>query len=92
MQRSPVKPHDEAYLDDIFVAESHRGQGIGRALVAAVRQAMAEGGVPVLWVATDADNEPMTGLLDSEDGSERTDDVVHYAVGLPVAAPQRGRA
>jgi GNAT superfamily N-acetyltransferase len=86
---SPLKPHAEAYLDDVFVAESHRGQGIGKALVEAVKSHMAAANVPVLWIATDADNEEMTGLMDSQDGSERTDDVVHYAVELSVPGPQK---
>jgi GNAT superfamily N-acetyltransferase len=83
---SPLKPHAEAYLDDVFVAETHRGQGIGKALVEAVKSEMAAAYVPVLWIATDADNEEMTGLMDNQEGSERTDDVVHYALELPVAA------
>ena len=85
---SPLKPHAEAYLDDVFVAETHRGQGFGKDLVEAVKFHMAEAHVPVLWIATDADNEEMTGLMDSQDGSERTDDVVHYALELPVVAKQ----
>jgi GNAT superfamily N-acetyltransferase len=83
---SPLKPHAEAYLDDVFVVETHRGQGIGKALVEAVKSEMAAAHVPVLWIATDADNEEMTGLMDNQDGSERTDDVVHYALELPVVA------
>lgn len=88
---SPLKPHPEAYLDDVFVAAEHRGTGIGKALVEAVKAHMAAANVPVLWIATDADNEEMTGLMDNQMGSERTDDVVHYALELPLAvkaAPQ----
>ena len=84
---SPLKPHAEAYLDDVFVAETHRGNGIGKALVEAVKTIMATSNVPVLWITTDADNEAMTGLMDNQMGSERTDDVVHYAVELAVATP-----
>ena len=86
---SPLKPHDEAYLDDVFVAENYRAQGIGKALVDAVKSHMAAAKVPVLWIATDADNEPMTALMDSQTGSERTDDVVHYALELPLPAPAK---
>lgn len=85
---SPLKPHAEAYLDDVFVAEDYRGKGIGKAMVEAVKAHMAEAHVPVLWIATDADNEEMTGLMDNQMGSERTDDVVHYALELPVVAKQ----
>jgi GNAT superfamily N-acetyltransferase len=85
---SPLKPHAEAYLDDVFVAPTHRGQGIGKALVEAVKSHMAAAHVPVLWIATDADNDEMTGLMDNQEGSERTDDVVHYALELPVVAKQ----
>ncbi|MGL4405192.1 MAG: GNAT family N-acetyltransferase, partial [Notoacmeibacter sp.] len=83
---SPLKPHAEAYLDDVFVAENYRGQGIGKALVEAVKSHMAAAHVPVLWIATDAENEEMTGLMDNQEGSERTDDVVHYALELPVVS------
>ena len=90
---SPLKPHAEAYLDDVFVAETHRGRGIGKALVEAVKTHMSAAYVPVLWIATDADNEEMTGLMDSQEGSERTDDVVHYALELPVVTktPTQGK-
>lgn len=81
---SPLKPHPEAYLDDVYVSKEHRGTGIGKALVEAVKAQMAAANVPVLWIATDADNEEMTGLMDNQIGSERTDDVVHYALELPV--------
>jgi ribosomal protein S18 acetylase RimI-like enzyme len=90
---SPLKPHAEAYLDDVFVAETHRGRGIGKALVEAVKSHMSAAYVPVLWIATDADNEEMTGLMDNQEGSERTDDVVHYALELPVVTktPNQGK-
>ncbi len=81
---SPLKSHAEAYLDDVFVAEEHREKGVGKALVEAVKTHMAAANVPVLWIATDAENEPMTALMDNQDGSERTDDVVHYALELQV--------
>ena len=86
---SPLKPHAEAYLDDVFVAEEYREKGVGKALVEAVKTYMATANVPVLWIATDADNEPMTALMDNQDGSERTDDVVHYALELAVPAPAK---
>jgi ribosomal protein S18 acetylase RimI-like enzyme len=81
---SPLKQHDEAYLDDLYVDAEYRQQGVGQALVAAVMAAMAAQNVPVLWTATDGDNEPMAAVMATVDGSERTDDVVHFAVGLPV--------
>lgn len=87
--RSPLKLHDEAYLDDLFVAEAHRGRGIGAALLESVKGEFAGRGVPVLWTATDADNEPMAALLDGQQDGERTDDVLHYALGLPVKAEVR---
>jgi diamine N-acetyltransferase len=41
----------DAFIDDLYVVPSHRGQGIGRALVAACEQACRELGVRALHLA-----------------------------------------
>jgi ribosomal protein S18 acetylase RimI-like enzyme len=46
----------EMFLYELGVDEPHRGRGLGRALVAALRERARERGCYGMWVLTDADN------------------------------------
>jgi [ribosomal protein S18]-alanine N-acetyltransferase len=46
----------EMFLYELGVPENHRGQGIGRALVAALAELARERGCYGMWVLTDDDN------------------------------------
>jgi GNAT superfamily N-acetyltransferase len=52
------------YLEDLFVLESARGRGVGKALIEWLRNAMfAEGWARLYWV-TREDNAPARALYD----------------------------
>ena len=56
---------DDCYLEDLFVAQSARGKGIGRALIDALREIGQTRGWNRLYWHTDADNHPARRLYDS---------------------------
>ena len=62
--RSTTRPGDVCYLQDLFTAESVRGRGIGRRLIAAVyRAAHAAGSTRVYWQTQEL-NLPGRALYD----------------------------
>jgi GNAT superfamily N-acetyltransferase len=62
---------DIALMNDLFVAESHRGGGVGRALIEATVEAARERGVHHLEWFTALDNEVAQRLYDRT-GAERS--------------------
>lgn len=52
------------YLEDLFVSDAVRGQGVGRALIAAVEAAAREAGATRLYWVTHADNRRARKLYD----------------------------
>nr|WP_243847591.1 GNAT family N-acetyltransferase [Microbacterium ulmi] len=70
------------YLEDLFVAPEVRGGGVGRALIAHVRErAAASGSSKVYWL-TDESNATARGLYDRV--ATRTG-FLHYQIPLPAA-------
>lgn len=63
-------------LNDLFVSEDVRGEGIGRALIVAAAEVARERGAPFLEWATAPDNETAQRLYDST-GAERSEWVVY---------------
>ncbi|MBD7957895.1 GNAT family N-acetyltransferase [Microbacterium sp. Sa4CUA7] len=61
----PRDAPDVAFLYDIEIAEPHRGQGYGRALLAAVEHATRETGVGALELNVFGSNTTAIGLYDS---------------------------
>ena len=59
-------------MNDLFVDESARGQGVGRALIEASAAVARERGVPFVEWATAPDNHTAQRLYDST-GAERTE-------------------
>lgn len=55
---------DAGFLDDLFVAHAHRGQGIARSLIAAVASVAHERGWPLLRWITAQDNATARRLYD----------------------------
>ena len=58
------RPEGVCYLQDLFTAPAARGQGAGRALIAAVYAAADAAGVPSVYWLTAEDNYPGRMLYD----------------------------
>jgi [ribosomal protein S18]-alanine N-acetyltransferase len=52
----PDKPAPELFLNELGVAEEHRGRGIGRALVTRLWEIAQSRGCRAMWVLTDDGN------------------------------------
>lgn len=68
---SSTRAIETVLMNDLFVAEAHRGQGIGRALIEASAAVAGERGSPHLEWATRPSNETAQRLYDSL-GAERS--------------------
>ena len=73
-------PAETVLMNDLFVAENRRGEGIGRALINASTQVARERGAHHLEWATAPDNVAAQHLYDST-GAERSE-WVEYELGL----------
>jgi GNAT superfamily N-acetyltransferase len=76
---SSVSADEIALMNDLFVAESHRGKGAGRALIEGMVEAARERGVHHLEWFTALDNEVAQRLYDRT-GAERSG---WYAYEIP---------
>lgn len=65
-------PATTVMMNDLFVAEDQRGEGVGRALIEASAQVARERGADHLEWSTQPDNEPAQRLYDST-GAERSE-------------------
>lgn len=78
--RSTTRLHGVCYLQDLFTAPGHRGQGIGRQLIQAVyAAALAAGSTRVYW-QTQAGNAAGRALYDKV---ARHDGFIVYTHELP---------
>ncbi|MCJ0765714.1 GNAT family N-acetyltransferase [Variovorax terrae] len=62
--RSTTRLNDVCYLQDLFTAESLRGQGVGRRLILAVYGAAREAGCSRVYWQTQTSNAPGRALYD----------------------------
>jgi GNAT superfamily N-acetyltransferase len=69
---SSLEACESVLMNDLFVAESARGQGVGRALIEAAAAVAREREVPFVEWSTAPDNETAQRLYDST-GAERTE-------------------
>lgn len=60
----PLLGRDAGFLDDLYVAQTHRGQGIGRGLIAAVASIAHARGWPLVRGVAARDNGPARRLYD----------------------------
>jgi len=69
---SSLEACESVLMNDLYVAESARGQGVGRALIEAAAAVARERDVPFVEWSTAPDNETAQRLYDST-GAERTE-------------------
>src|SRR5262245_22590933 len=53
----PDKPTPELWINEVGVAQTHQGRGVGKALIAALLELGRALGCAEAWVLTDRDNE-----------------------------------
>jgi len=78
---SSVRMRRAWILNDLFVAESARGQGVSRALMEAAREFAVSTGAAAIELATARDNTVAQALYDSLD-YERDETYVHFYLRL----------
>jgi ribosomal protein S18 acetylase RimI-like enzyme len=77
----PDKPRT-LFISELGVNEHHRRDGIGRALLAAIRAEGRALGCKVTWVATEGDNHPACALYRAAGGQE-TREIVMFEWIVP---------
>jgi aminoglycoside 6'-N-acetyltransferase I len=74
----PDKSRPEMWVNEVGVAPTHQGRGLGKALLGAVLGIARELGCAEAWVLTDRSNAPAMRLYASLDGEESPDDQVMF--------------
>jgi len=78
----PDKENPELWINEVGVAESHRGQGIARKLMEAVIEEARRQNCPVAWVLTHRSNHAAMRLYASCGGVEAPEDAVMFEFKL----------
>jgi ribosomal protein S18 acetylase RimI-like enzyme len=81
----PDKP-PQLFINEVGVASSHRGRGIGRALLDKLVRRAAELGCTEAWVLTDHDNVAAQRLYESAGATAPPDDCIMYT--FPIATTE----
>jgi ribosomal protein S18 acetylase RimI-like enzyme len=66
----PDKPRPELWINEVAVAPTHQGRGLGSDLLRSVLEAGRRNGCGEAWVLTDRSNAPATRLYSSGGGTE----------------------
>jgi len=74
----PDKPLPELWINEIGVAPTHRGRGVGKALLRALTERGSALGCCEAWVLTDRGNEAAMQLYRSSGGVESMTDQVLF--------------
>lgn len=77
----PDKP-PELWINEVGVAPSHQGRGIGRAIMKGMLELGRELGCKNAWVLTDRGNEPANRLYRSAGGIADEEDTLMYEFDL----------
>ena len=78
----PDKADPELWINEVGVASSHRGQGLGQALLEATLALGRELGCRVAWVATERSNTPAMRLYAAAGGAEEPQETVLFTFRL----------
>lgn len=78
----PDKSYPELWINEVGVAESHRGQGIARRLMNAVLDEAQQQGCSVAWVLTHRSNQAAMQLYASCGGVAAPEDAVMFEFKL----------
>lgn len=78
----PDKADPELWINEVGVASSHRGQGLGQVLLRATLALGQQLGCRVAWVATERSNTPAMRLYAAVGGVEEPQDTVLFTFRL----------
>jgi GNAT superfamily N-acetyltransferase len=86
----PDKPAPELWINEVGVADTHRGRGIGKALMNGLLELAHRLGCREAWVLTDRDNTAAMRLYEAAGGVATTDHVMFTFT--PAAASSSDRS
>jgi len=72
----PDKPRPELWINEVGVAPSHQGRGIGKLLMKALLEEARRAGCSEAWVLTERTNQPALALYTAVNGQEQQDTVM----------------
>ena len=78
----PDKPQPELWINEVSVAETHRGQRIGRQMLDMMLSQAIRLGCSEAWVLTHRTNQAAMRLYESCDGIEADEDAVMFEFNL----------
>jgi aminoglycoside 6'-N-acetyltransferase I len=78
----PDKPRPELWINEVGVAGTHQGRGLGRSLLEAMLADARELGCGEAWVLTDRTNAPAMGLYAAVGGEIAPGDCVMFTFFL----------
>jgi aminoglycoside 6'-N-acetyltransferase I len=78
----PDKPAPELWINEVGVAPTHQGQGIGKALMQAILEEAKRSGCTEAWVLTERTNLPAMALYSSVGGAETLPDPTMFTFRL----------
>ncbi len=78
----PDKPAPEMWVNEVGIASTHQGQGIGKALMLRMLEEARQLGCKEAWVLTERENAAAMGLYKSAGGIEETPDAVMFTFEL----------
>jgi aminoglycoside 6'-N-acetyltransferase I len=82
----PDKPQPELWINEVGVADGHRGQGIGKALMRETLAVGRELGCVEAWVLADRSNAAAMRLYTSSGGEAAPEDAVMFTFHLDAGA------
>ena len=85
----PDKPVPELFVNEVGVAPSHEGRGLGKAILRALFRHGRDLGCAQAWVLTDRSNARALRLYSASGGEEAPGDHVMFSFSLEPTAPSQ---